>query len=379
MGEDAGGKVLQVADDRDRAARVAERLEERGLSVETETAPEGAIEALDDDAFDCVFSTYELPDSEGVELIRRLREHHPDQPVVVLADDPAVAREAVSAGATDYVTTKLTREHPDLLAARLETVVEKRRADRALRAERRRSDEFVRLVAHDLRNPMAVARGWVEVLHDEGGEVPYRKAVDAVRRMDDIVDDLETLARSGDEVADDERVELSSVATAAWELVDTREANLHVEYGPEVVADVSMLQQVLENLFVNAVEHGSTSPPSHAQGDADEHGGNELTVRLGTTGGGSTNEASGGSGDEPSETSCGFYVADDGEGIDPENREKLFESGYTTSEGAGLGLTIVERIADAHGWEIDVTESAEGGARFEFTGVELDLPTQVFK
>lgn len=67
------------------------------------------------------------------------------------------------------------------------------------------------------------------------------------------------------------------------------------------------------------------------------------------------------------ETDGGFYVADDGSGIPPEEREAVFERGYTTSEeGTGLGLSIVDEIARAHGWEAVVTESRSGGARFEF-------------
>jgi signal transduction histidine kinase len=47
-------------------------------------------------------------------------------------------------------------------------------------------------------------------------------------------------------------------------------------------------------------------------------------------------------------------------------REEIFETGYSTrEEGTGFGLNIVERIVEAHGWEIRVTESESGGARFE--------------
>jgi len=62
----------------------------------------------------------------------------------------------------------------------------------------------------------------------------------------------------------------------------------------------------------------------------------------------------------------GFYVADDGPGIDPAERESVFEWGYTTGrDGTGLGLAIVRRIAEAHGWSVSATGSAARGARFE--------------
>jgi signal transduction histidine kinase len=99
------------------------------------------------------------------------------------------------------------------------------------------------------------------------------------------------------------------------------------------------LQQLLENLFRNAVEHG----------------GEDVTIRVGAL-----------------DDAAGFYVADDGVGIPGEDRDEVFESGYSSAtNGTGFGLAIVEEIADAHSWTIRVTESSEGGARFEMTDVEL--------
>jgi signal transduction histidine kinase len=64
-------------------------------------------------------------------------------------------------------------------------------------------------------------------------------------------------------------------------------------------------------------------------------------------------------------------VADDGEGIDPEDREQIFERGYSSDhQNTGLGLAIVQSAAEAHDWDVTVEESEAGGARFEFRGVE---------
>jgi signal transduction histidine kinase len=65
-------------------------------------------------------------------------------------------------------------------------------------------------------------------------------------------------------------------------------------------------------------------------------------------------------------------VADDGPGIPADEREAVFDAGYSTAEeGNGFGLRIVDQVVAAHGWEIAVTESADGGARFEITGVSF--------
>jgi signal transduction histidine kinase len=100
------------------------------------------------------------------------------------------------------------------------------------------------------------------------------------------------------------------------------------------------------------VEHGSTSSRPGAD-DSVEHGGNDVTVTLG-------------------DLDDGFYVEDNGEGIDEEDRSRAFETGYSTSDaGTGFGLWIVAEIADAHDWTVTIDESSEGGARFEITGVDI--------
>ncbi len=85
-----------------------------------------------------------------------------------------------------------------------------------------------------------------------------------------------------------------------------------------------------------------------------EHGGAGVTVRVG-------------------DLADGFFIEDDGPGIPEESRARVLEAGYTTTdEGTGYGLQIVNEIAVAHGWKVTVTESEDGGARFDITGVTLN-------
>ncbi|WP_254524106.1 sensor histidine kinase [Natrinema caseinilyticum] len=68
---------------------------------------------------------------------------------------------------------------------------------------------------------------------------------------------------------------------------------------------------------------------------------------------------------------AGFYVAADGRGL-PDDGDRVFEDGYTTdTDGTGFGMSIVDQIVSAHGWEVDATVSDAGGARFDVSGIEV--------
>ena len=223
----------------------------------------------------------------------------------------------------------------------------------------KRLAEFASVVSHDLRNPLNVVQGRLELATETGETTHLGAAVDAADRMEKLIDDLLTLAKQGDTVGTLDSIDLGGAAKAAWRNVDTVGATLELDGSERFEADADRLRELLENLFRNSVEHGrsETYDETLAREAVDRRRPDSvepLTVTVGTL----PSEGDGGG---------GFYVADDGTGIPPEERETVFERGYTTaSEGTGFGLAIVEDIADAHGWAVDVFESAGGGARFEF-------------
>jgi PAS domain S-box-containing protein len=147
-------------------------------------------------------------------------------------------------------------------------VSELKRRERELRAQNRRLETFASVVSHDLRNPMSVARGYAEML--EPSE-PREKVVDGLDRMQRIVDDVLALALDHDDL-DREPTDLERLARQAWATVETGDATLAVETSPTLSVDSDRVIRLLENLFRNAVEHGSTSPRSQAHEDAVEHG-----------------------------------------------------------------------------------------------------------
>ena len=233
-------------------------------------------------------------------------------------------------------------------------------------------DHVASVISHDLRNPLDVAKARLRAARDTDEAEHFEHVADAHNRMERIIEDVLTLASGSDIVQPNERVALSAAAERAWATVETDDAELVIEDSlPTVVADPGRLRRLFENLFRNAVEHGSTSPDSQVRqdtvehgstsrrsssthNDAVEHGGENVTVTVGALG-----------------DDSGFYVADDGRGIQPERRERVFDPGFSSDEhGTGIGLSIVARIVDLHGWSIEVTDSASGGARFEITDLE---------
>ena len=232
-------------------------------------------------------------------------------------------------------------------------VTERERRERELHRRNEQLNEFANIVSHDLRNPLNVANGYVDLAR-ETGDASHLDEVDAtLDRMEAIVDDVLALAREGEDVTDPSSVDLRTAAVAAWGNVDTGESTLRVADDATVTADRDRLVRLFENLFRNSTEHGTTG----GDGAGRESAGG-VTVEVSTA--------------EENEDGTGLYVADDGPGIPPEERSQVFDSGYTTAEGGtGFGLSIVEQIADAHGWEVEVAESETGGARFELRGVSV--------
>jgi PAS domain S-box-containing protein len=215
-------------------------------------------------------------------------------------------------------------------------VTERVERERELRRQNERLEEFASVVSHDLRNPLNVAQSALELLDPGENDELLEKIDRSLGRMNEIIEDVLALAREGQAVNEPEPVDFEPLATEVWGTVETNDSDLSVVDDIKLNADPSRVQDLLANLFRNAVEHND----------------GPVTITVGAIDG------------------DGFYVADDGDGISEEL--DVFEMGNTTADGGtGIGLAIVTQIADAHGWSVELTESDNGGARFELTGVEM--------
>jgi PAS domain S-box-containing protein len=234
----------------------------------------------------------------------------------------------------DRAFTDGERSFVELASRWLAYEFEQARYQRRLERQNERLDNFASILSHDLRNPLNVAQGRLRLAAERYDDDDIDAARAALDRTFDLVDDVLAFSRAGGDVLDPEPTALDTVARQAWTIVDPSAATLDI--APDVgtvAADRTRLQQLLENLFDNAATHG----------------GDGVTVSLGRL-----------------DDDEGFYVADDGPGISPDRRDRVFEPGHTdAADGSGLGLAIVREIATAHDWGLTVVASATGGTRFE--------------
>ncbi|UIO99021.1 ATP-binding protein [Halobaculum sp. CBA1158] len=223
------------------------------------------------------------------------------------------------------------------LAASVEATLARTDREQRLEERNRQLERFADVVAHDIRNPLGVAAGHLDLARESGDTSHLDRVDGALDRIERLVDELLELARNETGDADTESVDLPAVAREAWATVETDEATLTVADGlGRMDWNEGQLTQLFENCYRNAIEHA----------------GPDVAVTVGPLDGG------------------GFYVADDGPGVPEDVRDHVFDHGFTTDrEGTGFGLAIVAEVAEAHGFEASATESDAGGARFEFRPV----------
>ncbi len=275
----------------------------------------------------------------------------PETPPVVPEDTPTTA--AVPVGTVDRPRVGSVGEWGTLwiwheagpatattaaLGDRIGAAVARTRAER----DRERLDDRIETVAsvvnHDLTNPLTIADGYLDVLGMDLDSEHLTAVDDALDRVDGISDAVVTIAREGRRVEETRAVPLERLADDAWRRIDD-EGYLDAA-SATVRADPDRLLTLFERLFDNAVRF--CDDPT-------------ITVRA---------------------TETAIVVADDGPGLSPDRRERALEPGYSTGDGqSGLGLSVVEWLADAHGWSVSLRESEAGGLAVVLDGVDVSEPS----
>jgi len=285
-----------------------------------------AVDAVDGRA-DCVVTDHDPPAVDGLALLGRLGERDPGVPVVVYASggSEAVASEAVSAGAADYLPADAG---VDRLADRVVAAVDRARQRRGRRRAADRLEAFASAVNHDLRNPLNVAMGRLQMVAEECDSDQVPVVARSLRDLEALIEGSVAFARAGDPVTDTESVALRRVAEGCWETLGTRGVTLSVETDATVDADPERLRTLFVELLENAVVHGGQGVVT-----VDDH-------------------------------ATGFHVADDGPGLSGTGADvdRVTSPGYAAGEtaGAGFGLATAAEAATAHGWDLQPVTTDDG-------------------
>ena len=219
-------------------------------------------------------------------------------------------------GLTQDITARKTREHD-------------------VRRQHERMVKVALLAAHKFRNELQIAHGRLELLDCDAEELTHVE--ESLSRISAVVDTVVALSRQETGVDDRKPVWLSRLSREVWDTLAESQAQLRIEDDARLVADQESAGLLMQFLFQNALEHVGPS----------------VTVTVGST---------------PE----GFYVADDGPGTEIDPPERVFDAGYTTVEdNTGFGLYIARMVAEDHGWGIELSESADGGMRFDIVNVAL--------
>lgn len=218
----------------------------------------------------------------------------------------------------------------------------------------RELEEFAYVASHDLKSPLLVVTGFLELLQsnksehlDDDGRMYVEAALRGAARMEQLIDDLLTFSRVGRNDHNRELADLGAVVVQLlldWEsaVSDTR-AVVDVGPLPSVLGDATLLRQLLENLFSNSMKFRRPGVEPIIQITAERRRGEWLVS-----------------------------VSDNGIGIPYEHRESIFTMFWrgaqsTDQPGSGIGLAICHRAVQAHGGRLWVEDGIGSGAKFCFT------------
>jgi signal transduction histidine kinase/CheY-like chemotaxis protein len=245
-------------------------------------------------------------------------------------------------------------------------MVERRRAEEALRAAARTKDQFLATLAHELRNPLAPITNAVEILRRAGLDNPaHRRALDImgrqVQQMVRLIDDLLDVSRitTGKVLLDMSRIDLVAVINSAVEIASPgiaarrHELALSIPDGPVFLdGDATRLAQVFANLLNNACKYTAE--------------GGRIAVRV-----------------EEADDEVVVRVEDTGVGIAPDKQASIFEMFVQVEEagsrmpksGLGVGLTLARQLVELHGGRIEVHSAGLGaGSQFVVRLLRGEVP-----
>jgi signal transduction histidine kinase len=374
--------VLIVDDDAALLEALSEMLQLRmpQIVVDKVESAAAALDRIGSKDYETIVSDIKMPGIDGLALLARIREMRPHTPTLLITGHGQhdLAVQALRGGAYDFIQKPIDREYflaslgRALHTSRLYRQVELQREalerhaldlkktvderTRELREANQAKDEFLALLAHELRNPLAPIMNAVGLISNRGGADPVLQQATQVverqaRQMARLLDDLLDVSRISrgklqlrKEVLDLTEVVENAVQTSR-PLIESRRHQLTISLSPEPVAlegDSTRLEQVLANLLNNAAKYTDAGGRIHISANLED---NNAIIR----------------------------VRDTGKGIPPAMIQRVFEpfvqidfSLHRPEQGGlGIGLMLVRRLVEMHGGTVSASSEGPGlGSEF---------------
>jgi signal transduction histidine kinase len=329
--------ILYVDDD-ERLLEVGKVfLEHSGtMNVNTCRSASEALGLLEFSPYDAIISDYEMPGMNGIEFLQHLRQRDSTLPFLIFTgrgrEDVAIA--AFDSGADYYVQKGGdTRSQFAELINKVQKAIERRRTTAALKLTSIRLNLLLGITRHDILNNLTVLVSCNEVLASRLDDAGARgildlqaRATDDIKKHIDFMREYDSLGIKGPAWQSAEEIASRSFA----QFLKTVSFRCDVS-GLEIYAD-PMMEKVFYNLFDNAVRYGE--------------GISEIRLSCVQRGSGLV-----------------IIFCDDGAGVLPEDKERIFQRGY--GKNTGLGLFLSREILSITGMEIHETGEYHKGARFE--------------
>jgi len=217
----------------------------------------------------------------------------------------------------------------------MEDLTERVKSQAILLSQKQELSEFAHAMGHDLRGSLHAIIGYANLLEEEYEQSRAQEITNLARAMATMLEQSIALADAGQVIGEIHPVDLDKLVAEVAATVVPKGIRFKQQKLPVVSCDREKMKQVVQNLLANAIQHGNP---------------NGIEVKA-----------------EKGDGSISLLFSNDGTTIAEKEREKIFDRGFTTKEGGGMGLTIVKKIVDAHRWKITLEPS-------EKTTFKLTIP-----
>lgn len=322
---------------------------------------EEALKKVSEGAFDCILLDYRMPESNGIEGTKRIKEVS-DVPIIMLTGhgDETIATEALKAGVVDYLPKDKLNHHK--LQETIDKTIERAQMGKKLQQQREELEMFSHVLVHDLRAPFATIQQIVETMK----QMLERGQYDELPKM---IDYLESTSAHGDELITtlhaytqlDSDTKYESVSSQ--KVIDTVLTNLNsfikekngvVKVSPDlprIVANKAQLVELLQNLVANGLKYNRSPAP-------------EVKISV-----------------VEKDNAWLFEVKDNGIGINEKDLKTIFAPfkrlhGNKEFPGIGLGLTTCTKIAKRHEGKLWAESDGKSGTQFYFTIAKALTPAE---